>query len=594
MKRILWALVTTSLLLTGCGSKGDGSVVDAQDPYFLYEKNRYTDRIINQIPFEDELIVGLVGLPKNLHPHYAEDRSSKILVNALFDKLFYLTEDEAGEKAFIPQLVNLTVSDDRLVYTLTVEEGMTWHDGQPVTADDLVYTFESVQNKDTLYGSALEVSGQKVAITKVDDKTVTLTLPVHSNTFVYALSEILVIPAHLKATFDQPLLTGEEVIIGNSAYAFVERLIDADEDFTYEDETFLVAADNPRGQAAEIKKMRFKVVKHMTTTRKHLTDYDVSMGEILAREAEGLRTRIFNTYRVQENDTTAVVFKLKNPLMQQEDLRKAILQTITPASYSGHIGNTYYTHAANSIFGEDTAYRTRKDIYYDAGSGEARLTFLRYMQEDPDFKIRIGFIVDVGEPQEKFAIAWQEMMTGIGVPVEMVPMYQRDYYAKAYDPETTDFDFCLVDIPGSINPNAYRIYFDSASDHNYSGLADPELDAMWDLADAALTRNEAMLRYGQIQDRILSQRAVYPLINYVRVFAADDRIQGIEEAVPGSASLVEHWEKLSIQDFEMDQALVEKYEIELDKLKIRGQEDKPLIETEPVPIKVPAGEENYE
>src|SRR5215467_1071120 len=36
------------------------------------------------------------------------------------------------------------VSDDHLTYTITVRDGVKWHDGQPFTADDVVFTFKSI------------------------------------------------------------------------------------------------------------------------------------------------------------------------------------------------------------------------------------------------------------------------------------------------------------------------------------------------------------------------------------------------------------------------------------------------------------------
>src|SRR5215813_15049103 len=37
-----------------------------------------------------------------------------------------------------PQMADWTLSDDKLVYTFTLRDGLRWHDGAPVTAEDCV------------------------------------------------------------------------------------------------------------------------------------------------------------------------------------------------------------------------------------------------------------------------------------------------------------------------------------------------------------------------------------------------------------------------------------------------------------------------
>ena len=47
-----------------------------------------------------------------------------------------------------PQMVDKwTVSDDKLTYTFTLRDGLEWHDGKPVTADDVVFSFNILKEK---------------------------------------------------------------------------------------------------------------------------------------------------------------------------------------------------------------------------------------------------------------------------------------------------------------------------------------------------------------------------------------------------------------------------------------------------------------
>ena len=56
------------------------------------------------------------------------------------------------------------VSDDSLTIDFTIRQGVTFSDGSPLTADDVVYTFELARNPD------LEDPGMKVGIEKLDPR----------------------------------------------------------------------------------------------------------------------------------------------------------------------------------------------------------------------------------------------------------------------------------------------------------------------------------------------------------------------------------------------------------------------------------------
>jgi len=66
------------------------------------------------------------------------------------------------------------ISSDNKVYTIHLRDNVSWHDNQPFTANDVLFTYRSIQTPN--YGSPLSSSFQGVTIDKVDDYTVTFTL----------------------------------------------------------------------------------------------------------------------------------------------------------------------------------------------------------------------------------------------------------------------------------------------------------------------------------------------------------------------------------------------------------------------------------
>jgi len=101
------------------------------------------------------------------------------------DTNMYMTEVVPGQAA------SYTVSDDGLVYTFTLRDDIFWSDGQPVTANDWVYSWRRLVNPDTAadYGYFLdgivvnaaaiqagEKAPEELGIKALDDKTLEITL----------------------------------------------------------------------------------------------------------------------------------------------------------------------------------------------------------------------------------------------------------------------------------------------------------------------------------------------------------------------------------------------------------------------------------
>src|SRR6202047_2305722 len=88
----------------------------------------------------------------------------------VFDTLFALDKDFKPQ----PQMVDRwTASGDQLTYSLTLREGLKWHDGNPVRAADCVASLERWGKRDTLGQKLMEAVGE---IQAVDDKAFTIKL----------------------------------------------------------------------------------------------------------------------------------------------------------------------------------------------------------------------------------------------------------------------------------------------------------------------------------------------------------------------------------------------------------------------------------
>ena len=114
-----------------------------------------------------EISEGIVGSPRFVNPLLAVSEADKDLVALLYSGL--LRVGELGE--LIPDLAeSYSVSPDGLTYTFTLRPNLRWHDGAPITADDIVFTIKKIT--DPLVKSSRRASWEGVLVQKIDELTV--------------------------------------------------------------------------------------------------------------------------------------------------------------------------------------------------------------------------------------------------------------------------------------------------------------------------------------------------------------------------------------------------------------------------------------
>jgi len=87
------------------------------------------------------LVAAISGEPDQLDPQATTAYFSFQVLENVFDTLVEPDENLQMQPALAE---DWTISDDGLTYTFTLREGVTWHDGTPFTASDVVYSFRRI------------------------------------------------------------------------------------------------------------------------------------------------------------------------------------------------------------------------------------------------------------------------------------------------------------------------------------------------------------------------------------------------------------------------------------------------------------------
>jgi len=136
---------------------------------------------------------GIIGQPHFLNPIYATSNNTDRDITAL---LFagLLKYDSNGQ--IIPDLADYRISDDGKTYEFFLKDNLQWSDGQPITADDALYTIKIIQ--DPNYKSPLRSQWLGVETEKISNSSFRLILKEPYPKFLeYCILQI--IPQHIWA-----------------------------------------------------------------------------------------------------------------------------------------------------------------------------------------------------------------------------------------------------------------------------------------------------------------------------------------------------------------------------------------------------------
>ncbi len=169
-------------------------------------------------------IEGVIGKPRYINPLLAGTNA----VDRDISRLVYsgLVKINPAREPVADLAERFEIQNGGRTYIFFLRKDVTWHDGQKFTADDVVYTFNVLQNES--YAGVLKASFAGVAIEKVDDYVVKLTLPAPSTFFLTDLA-VGIIPQHIFKDVEVKNFTNfytAESVIGTGPYAYDNRVAD--------------------------------------------------------------------------------------------------------------------------------------------------------------------------------------------------------------------------------------------------------------------------------------------------------------------------------------------------------------------------------
>ena len=458
--------------------------------------------------------------PASLFPPSAGGGPDFVIGDLVFLKLadLGLAMNTVGDSGFVPRLARSWRFDNPLTLTFTLDPRARWHDGQPVTASDVVFTFEI--HRDTLVNSpARPLLSEITSVTAPDDHTVTFRFRrAYPEQFYDATHHMRIIPHHLMDSIPRGRLTSHALArapIGNGPYRLAAWKAGESLELVADSAFFL-------GRPG-LARLIFRVTPDFNTAVTQLMAGDADFMEYLGVPENADRVATAPSMRIVEYPSTSFMFLDLNlwdpgnlsrphPLFGSRDLRRALFQAIDRRKLVSVTYGRYGTPAVGPVIaalplGLDT---TIPQLPYDTAAARTTLAGLGWRDSNGDGILdrggqRLAFEVILPTsslPRQRAFVVLQEQLKQVGVGVTPVNV---DFGVMRDRTEHRRFHASLMLWNDDPTPSSIRQTFTAAGigGSNYRGYRNPEFDRLVALAVAEFDPVRARARW----------REAYALIN---------------------------------------------------------------------------------
>lgn len=267
---------------------------------------------------------GIIGSFSNANPLYTsssvDSSVSKLVFSGLLkhDNNGKLTGDLAEDMKF---------DSTETTYTLKLRDNLKWHDGKPLTAKDVVFTYKLIQNPDTK--SILYASWQNINIEAPDDRTVVFKLKNSLSSFPYSLTNGIV-PEHVLKDVNPAQLRSNsfnnETPVGSGPFKFSKVEVVGNTQNDRQERVALNAFDNYHFGKPKLDNFIFRTFSSEKSLVEAYEGKQVNAMVGLASMPEQLRGKAdTQEYSVILAGQVDVFFKTNQDVLKDQSVRKALV-----------------------------------------------------------------------------------------------------------------------------------------------------------------------------------------------------------------------------------------------------------------------------
>lgn len=482
----------------------------------------------------DTITFAIPSDPTSLNPINTGDRYGITTTNMLYEPL----ARQEADGSIVNELADRIepASDDKSV-TVTLKDGLKWSDGEPITADDVVFSYNAQADKKSGNADPLWIGDSPVKTEAVDQKTVKFTLPTASAAAVASVPTVTwIIPKHVygKVT-DFSVSQLDPIAVGSGPYKL--------EEYKKGEYLTFVRNDNYYGEKAKVGRIVFRIISNGATIKTALQTGEIDAANIAPGDVEGLKSAPVNTYTYSEGRVGYIGFNTQKNLKDVR-VRQALSYAIdrTAIANAAYLGPQYYK-LAYTILPPANPFATENVNKYERNVDKAK----QLLQEAGVTNPTVNFAYNGSSAaQTAQATVIQQQAKEAGFNVNLEAGDSSAIQAELDKGGDSKYDAFIGGYIMSIDPDSYKQLYESTASANFFGYKSEKVDQLFKQGVAETDNAKRKAIYDQLQQQIAEDAPVYPVVDNLQVIAFNKRVGGVEDAKLVTITALENYGKLTV------------------------------------------------
>ena len=539
-KRLLsFALCAAMALtaMTGCGAKTEDTAASSKGAETGSEAAKAgeeeTEAAREADGEEKGLVIPSASCVANLNPLLESYKEGVIMLNPLYDPLYVIDVNET--RYYLAE--SYEVSEDGTSVTLKLKDGLKWHDGEPITADDVIFTMDV--NADTNNGAGntnvVILNDQPVKYEKVDDLTVKITLPMASASYPALLGELTLIPEHVYG--GNTSIVGAEANmsgIGSGPYKLRE----------FKQDQYLILEKNEDYYmgAPDIDTVTFRIISDISAQEVALMNGEINLMELSSAPAVAKYSEdpnytvvMYPEGRVNYLAVNKFCETVQDPKVVEAVFAALDAQEIIDGAYGEGMAVPANTVLSNmTTFYDESVEGYSQDIekakQLAAETGIEGSTMTLYFNSERAYMKESAQVI-------------QQQLKNVGINLEVIPLESTGFFEKVFGTDG-DYEFYLNGYAAVGDPDTVVAgMYDGTWGENLA--VSDELLGLWQEARSVFTEDERAAIYKEIQEKTKEEMSCYPIAYPNYVFVTTGNVKGTDTIK--RTPIFEDYTKLTIE-----------------------------------------------
>lgn len=444
-----------------------------------------------QVPKDAETLVWHLGAePDTLNPITATDAYASRIDGFLYDTLI---ERDNQTLEWGPKMAERwEISPDRLQLTFRLRDGIRWHDGRPLTIEDILYSYERIMDPQ-VDAPHLRVYYQEIKkVEKIDRRTVRFTYRRPYFMAVEFCGTIPIVPRHLfenGENFNRH--SQNRAPVGMGPYRFVrwetgkKIVLERNEDYWGK------AVGPPAVKVPEIKRISFEVVAEDTVALQILKKGELDFAGL--RPIQWVRqtgsekfNRRFAKHEFYTPGYSFIGWNVRRPWFSDQRVRKAMTMLTNRGEILKKLNFGLGRLVSGPFYIESKDYSLAvESLPYDPEGAKRLLEEAGWVDHDGDgirdrrgVPFRFEFLIASGRRfAERLASILKEDLKRVGIEME-IRRLEWALFVKNLDDR--QFDAVTLGWVFGFEQDPYQVWHSSQAERgsNFVGFKEPEADRL--------------------------------------------------------------------------------------------------------------------